>query len=367
MSENRYTQLISYIAPAAPAIRRPATGDEPFLRPEIGFTPRWYRQAVDVDFGRQWHADPAYRRQAVIAMARELKRRFDRLNIGWIDEPDEPTDVLTGAFGACGIAAIYGIDIVYTDDGWPTTAPQYLTASQTDALEPPDLDANPFLRDLMAQVEWIASHVGPVHGYVNWQGVLNNAYRLRGEDLFADMLLEPARARHLFECIAATMADAIARLYARQRESGVDVRHVTVSNCLVNMIGPDQYEQLLLPFDRRFAETHGLIGVHNCAWNADPYVYHYATLPNLGYIDMGLESDLAAAKTLFPDARRAVMYTPMDLANKPLAEIRTDLERCARDYGPCDVVLADVDVGTPDRRILDVAEICADISRTVQA
>jgi len=54
-------QLVSYIALAAPATRRPTRGDEPFLRPEIGFTPNWYRQAVGIDFGERWHTDFAYR------------------------------------------------------------------------------------------------------------------------------------------------------------------------------------------------------------------------------------------------------------------------------------------------------------------
>ena len=78
--------------------------------------------------------------------------------------------------------------------------------------------------------------------------------------------------------------------------------------------------------------------MHNCAWNADPYVPHYARLPDVGYIDMGLDSDLAVARNVFPHARRAVMVTPMDLTHKDLPELRRDLERCARDYGPCDVV-----------------------------
>ena len=43
-------QLISYIALGAPATRRPASGDLPWLRPEIGFTPNWYHKALNIDF-----------------------------------------------------------------------------------------------------------------------------------------------------------------------------------------------------------------------------------------------------------------------------------------------------------------------------
>jgi hypothetical protein len=57
------------------------------------------------------------------------------------------------------------------------------------------------------------------------------------------------------------------------------------------------------------------------------------------------------------------MYKPTDLADKPLKEIREDMERIARDYGPCDVVVADIEAGTPDRRVLELLEICDEISR----
>ncbi len=164
----------------------------------------------------------------------------------------------------------------------------------------------------MRQVEWIAAREGRVEGYVNWQGVLNTAHRLRGEALFTDMLEAPERARRLFACVCATMVEAEQRLHARQRASGVAVEFTTVSNCLVNLVSPRQYGELLLPFDQRIAEAFGSIGVHNCAWRVDPYLEHYARIPRVGYIDMGLASDLARVRERFPSARRAVMITPTE-------------------------------------------------------
>ena len=84
----------------------------------------------------------------------------------------------------------------------------------------------------------------------------------------------------------------------------------------------------------------------------------YGTVPNLAYIDMGLDSDLARSRDLFLTARRALMYTPMDLANKPLQTIQVDLERIARDYGPCDIVAGDIEAGTPDDRVLAFLDLC---------
>ena len=362
MAAKNAGQLISYIALSAPATRRPATGDEPFLRPEIGFTPRWFHESPGIDFGERWHTDPAYRRDTIIAMAREVRKRFGRSSIGCLQEPDKPMDLITGAFGSCPVAAIYGVPIVYAEDNWPNSAHEYLTTEQVDRLEPPDLDSNPFFCDLMEQVEWIAKENGQVEGYINWQGVLNNAYRLRGTEIFTDIAAEPARARRVFQCVATTMIDAARRLYDRQRQTGVDIQHFTISNCVVNMVSSGHYRDFLLPFDRHIAETYGLIGIHNCAWNADAYIQHYATIPNIAYIDMGMESDLVLAKQAFPDARRAIMYKPTDLANKTLAEIKQDLERIAGEYGTCDLVFADIESGTPDERVMEIMELCREIS-----
>jgi hypothetical protein len=77
---------------------------------------------------------------------------------------------------------------------------------------------------------------------------------------------------------------------------------------------------------------------------------------------MGMESDLAKARDIFPDARRSLMYTPMDIAEKPIGEIRKDLEYIASNYGPCDIVAADIEHGTPDSKVNDLIKICRDIS-----
>lgn len=355
-------QQISYIAPAAPARRQPATGQEPFMRPEVGFTPNWYRSALGIDFGEKWHTNPAYRRETVLAMRVELKRRFPGTKIGGIDRPDKPLDLLTGVYGGNVVAMIYGVPIIYAQDNWPNCQHKYLSDEEVDNLEPPDLHRNPVFQDIIRQLDWIEQSEGQIHGFLNWQGILNNAQRLRGEKIFFDIIDAPDRCSHLFECIYNTMTEAIKRLHERQRKSGVNINFMTVSNCLVNMISPRQYRDLFLSFDQRFQAEFGCIAIHNCAWNADPYIEDYSKIKNLGYIDMGLDSDLARAGRMIPNARRALMYTPMDLANKPWDQIRDDMEKIARDYGPCDIVAADIEADTPDERVQALIDLCEEIS-----
>ncbi len=355
-------QLVSYIAPSAPATRRPAMGNEPFLRPEIGFTPAWYRQHLDIDFGHRWHTDVDYRRGTIIAMRAELRRRFPGSAIGGIGRPDTPLDLLTGVFGGTPAAAIFGLPIVYAADNWPNVEHRYLSQDAMAALEMPDLTRNPFLIQLLAQVDRIIALEGRCEGFINWQGVLNTAQRLRGPDIFSDLYEAPEICQRFFGLITDVMLEAIRRLREKQCASGVDYRFATVSNCSVNMISPGQYAAFLLPCDRRIAAAFDLIGIHNCAWTANPYLEHYASIPNLGYIDMGINSDLSRARRLMPEARHAIMYTPMDLANKSEQELRADFERIACDYAPCDIVIADIEAGTPDQRVRFALELCHTLS-----
>jgi hypothetical protein len=354
--------LISYIAPGAPATRRPFSGELPYLRPEIGFTPKWYHEKLNVDFGERWHTDPAYRKQSVMTMREELDRRFPGKAIGRAADQGELLDLLTGVFGACTVAAMYGIPIRYHIDQWPVSEQRYFSDEAMEQISPADPSDNAFFRDLWEQIRWIAEDQGKVTGFINWQGILNNAQRLRGQQIFIDMLTEPDKTLHLFGCICTTMIESARKVQFLQRESGVNHDFFTVSNCLVNMLSPELYTQFILPFDQRISENFSATGIHNCAWNATPYLNDYALVKNVRYIDMGLESDLKLAGKLFPRGRRAIMYTPMEVAAKPIYEILADMERIARDYGPCDIVAADIEAGTPDSRVADLIEICADIS-----
>jgi len=361
MTQTAAHQLRSYIAPGAPATRTPCDGSEAALRVEFGFTPRWFRERCGVDFSERWHRDPMYRRDTVVAMRRELERRFPGLGLGGAD-PEGTVATLDGVHGALTVALIFGIPIEYYPDNWPAATHAFLSEAEVAALTPPHLPDVPVFARLEDQMDTIERACGRIEGYINWQGVLNNAYRVRGPAIFTDLAADPGLARHLFDVLTRTMIEGMQAVYKRQGRTGVVVQHATVSNCLVNMVSPATYREHLFPYDKTIATAFPHFGVHNCAWNVDPYLADYAGLPALGYIDMGLESDLVRAKRLCPDARRAVMYTPKDLVAKSLDEIRADLSRIRRELGPCDVVMADIDHETPDERVLAFARIAEGLS-----
>lgn len=362
----RSSQLRSYIAPAAPATRTPCDGAEPPVRVEFGFTPRWYRQALGIDFSERWHKDPRYRAQTVSAMRCELARRFPGLPIGAAGPSPIPAANLDGLHGAMIIAMAFGIPVEYYTDNWPAALHAYRSPQEIAKLHPPVLADIPVIAQLFEQMDIIEREYGRIEGYLNWQGVLNNAYRIRGPELFADFLADPGLAAHLLDVITETMIAGMRLVYERQRQSGVIIRHATLSNCLVNMVSPDIYREAIMPCDARIAAAFEAFGIHNCAWNVDPYIADYARLHPLGYVDMGLHSNLARARERCPRARRAVMYTPTDLLNKAPELLRADIARIAAELAPCDIVMADIDCETPDARVQLFADLARDASAALE-
>jgi hypothetical protein len=354
-------QLRYYIALSAPPTRAPADGAEPFMRPEVGFNPSWFKKYCGVDFSHRWHNDPDYRLESYQLMSDEIRRRFPGRNIARVDE-DQPPDLLTGVYGTAVVPAMFGQSVRYFVDKWPAPHAAPLSDKQADALVPLDVDNNEAFQAILAQLDRIEQLTGSARGYLNWQGVLNTSFRLRGENRFMDMAANPKRAHHIFDCVAVTMIDGIKSLQKRQKKAGMDDKFGTIANCVVNMISPEHYHEHLLPYDLKIRAEFENFGIHNCAWIVDPFMDSYATVPRLGYLDMGITSDLKRAKRLFPDTRRNILYTSMDLANKSQEQIRSDFEQIATQFAPCDVGMPDIEIDVSDDRVKLTMDLCSEFT-----
>jgi hypothetical protein len=349
-------QLRSAIPIAGPARREMTDGSEARLRPVLGFEPRWFHARCGVDFSSRWHRDPEYRRETLVRMWRELRRAFPAAT-QWEGPEERHTWTIGGCYGIGVIPALFGMRLEYASDRWPAPmwdGPERLIPSPGSLLD------SPFAREVLDQVDRMCAAGVPVAGDLNWQGVLNVAFHLRGERIFLEMADAPERASELFDTIAGTIIGFAREVQGRQRASGFAIDFMCVSNCTVNMIGPRLYGSMLRRHDERIAGAFARFGVHTCNWDATPYFDEVARLPGVGYLDMGIESDLGAARRKFPEARLGVLYSPWLRDGSPAA-VRADLRRIAREAAPCDVVVADIPWDMPDQRVRDLLEACREL------
>jgi len=337
------------------------------MRVSLGFTPRWYRQRLGIDFSEAWHLDPGYRYESLLRMKGLLHDEFpgvDYFTPRLRDGVEPACATVSGVYGIMVVSSLYGLPIEYRQDNWPDALDgAHLPKEEIRRIiaSPLDLDSCPTSAALFRQIETIAGRWGTVHGYLNYQGILNVALKVRGNDLFMDLYDDPDFSRRLFNHVAATIRDLSRRVQARQRASGFPVDLLSMSNCVMSMVSPVQYEEFILPLDRALSDLYPRFGVHTCNWNIDPYRDSLRRIAKMGYIDTGMSSDLAALKRCFPDARRAVLYSPVALEKGSPAAVERDFRRIAREYAPCDIVLADIESTTPSARVREALEIAKEL------
>ncbi len=180
-------KLRNHIPIAGAARREPADGTESPFRVSLGFEPAWYVGRCAVSFTERWHQDPEYRYGTMRAMKEELIKAFP--SVPYWDRADS-TDLATisGVYGAYPIPHAFGIPLIYSSDRWPALdVGSRLSVSDVENLDPKQVLQSPVVEDLLRQMDIIEAKWGRIHGYLNWQGVLNNAFNLRGEEVFLDM------------------------------------------------------------------------------------------------------------------------------------------------------------------------------------
>ncbi|MEE8590851.1 MAG: uroporphyrinogen decarboxylase family protein [Spirochaetia bacterium] len=363
----RILKLRNHIPIAGPARREPADGTESRFRVSLGFEPAWYSRRCEVSFSDQWHRDPEYRYKTLKAMKSELVRAFPGVPY-WDPENSRDLATISGVHGAYPIPHAFGIPLVYGEDRWPALDPEgRLSLEEIETLEADKVLQSPVVEDIFRQMDIIEKRWGTIHGYLNWQGVLNNAFNLRGQEIFLDMFDKPELVRQFFTVITEVMIGLARKIQERQRLSGFAVDQFSVSNCVMNMISPEAYAGFVRPFDTQIAESFERFGVHTCNWDVTPYIEVLAELPRLGYLDMGMMSDMRRVRETFLDTNRAVLYSPVKLQEGSLEEIRKDMEKIYNDLGPCDLVMADIQASTADERVQAMLDMCADIEKKGRA
>ena len=354
-------QLRNHIPISGPARREPADGSEIPMRVSLGFEPAWYHQRCGVDFSQRWHQDPVYRHETLVRMKGELHRAFPMVTY-WDPARSDDTWTLSGAYGAYIIPLAFGCRLQYAADRWPAIVERpRLSLEEWADVQPEDILQHAFVTELFGQLDTIEAAAGKIHGYLSWQSVINNAFNIREQAIFTDLLDQPELAQRFLNLICEVMIALAQRVQSRQRRSGFEINQLDISNCVMNMISPRAYRNFIFAYDERIANSFERFGVHTCNWDVTPYLNELSRLPKVGYLDMGIMSNMARARSMFPEARRAVMYSPVRLQDASLAELRTDMRKIYTDLTPCDVVMADIQATTPDQRVIELLDICREL------
>lgn len=365
MSKNM--KIKGYIPLGAPLIWESAGEDESAGRTFISFTTNWYAQRAGVDFSAPYHTDPVYRFRALRKMKDVVRGVFPEAVCFREHDSDgyeRECATVSGVFGVCLVAMLYGLKPEYSPNNWPAISPNnHLTVEQIKALGPFDIRNHPVVEVLFEQMDTIQNKYGIIDGFLNFQGVLNNAFKIRGSNILIDIISDPGLCHHLFEHITDTMMQLAKLCDERQGKAEPRSDFFVTSNCVVNMISPEHYREFILPYDLKIADSFEGFGIHSCNWILDPYIDLFRRAENLGYIDFGFHSNHARINEAFAGVRKTVFYDPMRLVTRRTEEIREDIELLHGSLTDYDLCLPDVDLLVPDEKIREFISIADDIQK----
>ena len=225
--------------------------------------------------------------------------------------------------------------------------PRFRRLDEVRGLRAVDIRNHPEGEWLICRKEEMIKRYGSASQCVDIASVVNHAFRILGQDIYADILDHPEEVRALFEVIIETMRSA----YGLLDELFDDMDPVPIGNCNVTMMGPALYEQSVLEYDARqnrfAADRHDVpprMALHHCDVPVDRFVESYARLPGVASLQASFESDIKAAKSRITGSKFSAMVSPRALAwNREL--LQEKLRKTVAD-GADDLAIWNIDPST---------------------
>ena len=253
----------------------PMPSNHPLLPVEIVMHPSWWYAHAGITFDEDFFYHPAKRVESEQRMEKFLHERFGAHGLG--DSYAQPLPVVGAVHNAAGylISEMLGCQIRYHAGAAPDVIP-----AGRDALgvEADAAFSSPAFRRFERLHDALKTRHGRVVGDINWQGVLNLALDLRGQDLFLDMIDAPETVSTGLRNIGTVMERMAQGVQAETGTSSISVnrivRHFSEpvflhSECSNTMISTEDYERFILPIDMEWSRRHRPFGIHHCG--RDPH------------------------------------------------------------------------------------------------
>ena len=342
---------------------------------EMVFTPKWWHKNLGIVFDRGFFFDADRRVNDELRMQKYLMERFgiDEMSDGdLIERPVAGPWHLTAGFI---IPQLFGCEVRFHDSEPPDVIPLGLSDSEIMALKKPDILNTAPMDEIVCMMDELESRFGYLEGDFDWNGVLNHALDIRGQQIFIDMFEENPITTHLFDVIYETMVDFAKYVRSRTGSTSISVnrqmRNFTPSvnlhsNCSVTMISNEMYEKYLLEYDIRLSKELSPYGVHHCGSNMEAVAPGYSKIEDAVLFDVGAGSDIRECRKHLPDAFFNLRMDPVKLMTCTKEQVGEDIRSMVEANGGTDkagICCINVDYGTSDENIIEIYNTAAQLRK----
>lgn len=270
-----------------------------------------------------------------VIMRRKLFELFGEYGLG--EEKPQRRPILGSDLIVSGFlhSEILGCKVRYSDEYPPEVICKNLDDAGVRSLQSPCFDLSLPWRKLQSQVDKLMSEFGYVLPCVNLMGIQNIALDIRGQQLFLDYFENPEIARKLLDVCQEVTLDIGQRLKSLSGNLSAGVSSITTktvpdvyltSNCTIEMVSCQIYEDFFLPCDKQLAELFQPFGIHHCGQTMEHVADGYVEVGNLLFCEVGAFSDIAAIRQRMPDIHLNARYSPVRLASADKDEMKRELE-----------------------------------------
>ena len=308
------------------------------MKYDITFHPSWWHENAGIDFTQQFFDDPEYRMEADIKMRRTLYEHFGDLGIGEKAPQKRPllgTDLLAAGYL---LSELMGCGIRYQADNSPQVECMDLDEDSIDQIQVPDLDTSEVWQRTQKQIDYLLKKYGHVETYVNLQGIQNIAMDIMGQELMVSYYTAPEEINGLLEKITKMSIEVGKRFKALSNDVSGGVTAIVrqtvqecylTSNCSVEMISNDLYEEFLLKYDQELADAFGNFGIHHCGKSMEHVVEGYSKVKGLTFAEVGAFSDIKTVRSHLPGIFLNARYSPVRLMNASKEDIFSEVKYLA--------------------------------------
>ena len=322
----------------------------------INFMPSWWYREYGIAYGERIFADPEYRARTQREMNRLAHERFGDVGLG---TPDPPLVYGSDDLNNATMPAVLGCEVVYPEDQYAANLP--LTEEQVEQLQvPEDITQVYPMCEIIRQARWVAEKQGQeVAPFWATMGIQNIAVRARSSAFFLDYYARPELADKLLSACLQIMLDSLDFFLTAGSDPGLFWNQ----NCTVPLVGPQTYEERLLPYERRLQQESAARGqefaIHHCG-DFDTYAPLYRRAGPVAMLDIGWGSDLRLALDTFPEARVSYIIGYQHVRDATPGEVRDSMRELLDTAGPdvdrISFNVADLEHGTPDENIRALVE-----------
>lgn len=340
------------------------------MKYDITFHPSWWYKNAGIHFTQEFFDDPEYRMDCDVKMRKTLYEHFGAYGIGEKDPKKRPllgTDLLAAGYLH---SQLMGCDIVYQKDNSPQVVCKNLDEDSIDNIVAPDLDSSPIWQATQKQIDYLLEHYGRVETYVNLMGIQNIAMDLMGQELMVSYYTAPDELEGLLQEITNLSLEIGRRFKKLSSDVSGGVTAILrqtlpdcylTSNCSVEMISQDLYEEFLLKYDQQLADVFSVFGIHHCGQTMEHVAQGYKKVKNLQFAEVGAGSDIKTIRQIFPDIHLNARYSPAQLMSVSKDDLQDQIRQLAEDSagpGGFSISCVGIDGNVTDKQIIYFLEAC---------